>query len=108
MPSKIILLDNCVPRPLKRELRPHAVSHVTELGWENFDDGPLLKHAARDFDVLITTDQNLPYQQNLSRYDIAVIVLIAFRNRIDYLQPFIPEVLDILKAIQPGDVYEVS
>ncbi len=108
MPSKIVLLDNCVPRPLKRELRPHTVSHVTELGWENLDDGPLLKHAERDFDVLITTDRNLPYQQNLLRFNIAVIVLIAFRNSIDYLLPLVPEVLEILKTIQPGDLYKVS
>lgn len=108
MAVKIILLDSCVPRPFKRELRPYPVKHTSETGWQDFDDRPLLEYADRSFDVLITTDQNLRYQQNLSRYELSVIVLIARTNRLEDLQPLVPELLDVLEEIQPGELFEIG
>lgn len=108
MADKTILLDSCVPRPFKRELRSYPVQHTSETGWQDFDDRPLLEHADGSFDVLLTVDQNLPYQQNLSRYDLSIIVLIARTNRLEDLQPLAPSLLDVLEIIQPGELFEIG
>lgn len=106
--SKRVLLDHCVPRPLRRELLAHSVRTVVEQGWDEFDDDELLAHAARAFDVLVTTDQNIRHQQNLARFPIAVIVLIAKTNRLESLLPLVTNLLDTLDIIQPGDFYEIE
>jgi hypothetical protein len=106
--NRKILLDSCVPRPFKRELTPHHVQHTSEIGWQDLDDRPLLESADGSFDVFITTDQNLLYQQNLSRYSLSVIVLIAHTNRLEDLLPLVPSLLKALEAIQPGQIEEIS
>ena len=58
--------------------------------------------------MLITTDRNLPYQQKLSRYSLSVIILIAHTNRLEDLLPLVPEVLNELDSIQPGELVEIS
>lgn len=60
-----ILLDQGTPAPLRDRLRDHVVSTAFEMGWAELDNGALLKAAEQSFDILITTDQNLRYQQNL-------------------------------------------
>jgi hypothetical protein len=62
----IILLDACVPRPLRNFLRPHAVHTAQEMGWGQLKNGALLKEEEPRFDVFITSDQNLRYQQNIA------------------------------------------
>ena len=81
-----ILLDESVPRGLRQFLENHSVITVSERGWSSFSNGKLLELAASDFDVLVTADQNLPHQQNLVKFDLAVVVLVARSNRmVDYL-----------------------
>jgi hypothetical protein len=70
-----ILFDHGTPAPLRHALTPHAVSTAYEMGWTKLDNGELLKAAEIDFDILITTDQNLRYQQNLSGRRLAILVL---------------------------------
>ena len=60
-----VLLDECVPRKLKAELADHEVITVTENGWSGFKNGALLAIAALEFDIFLTVDQNLTFQQNL-------------------------------------------
>jgi predicted nuclease of predicted toxin-antitoxin system len=108
MPSKKVLLDSCVPRPLKHELKAHSVRHTSEVGWQDLDDRPLLERADKAFDVLITTDQNLRYQQNLSRYTLSIIILVAHTNRLEDLLPLVPDLLEELSEIKPGEISEVS
>src|ERR1043165_5625226 len=96
-----------MPRPLKRELRSHQVRHASEIGWQDLDDRPLLERADKEFDVLITTDRNLRYQQNLSRYSLAIIVLVARTNRLEDLLPLVPDVLSELDVIRPGGLIEL-
>lgn len=86
---KRVLLDHCVPKPLIREFGGYPATHVSELGWQDLDDRPLLERAAASFDVLITVDQNIPYQQNLSRLAIALVILKARKNTVSYLLPLI-------------------
>ena len=69
-----ILFDEGMPRALKRNLAEHHVATVREMGWSGLKNGELLKKANNQFEVLLTTDQNLRYQQNLKRFDISIIV----------------------------------
>jgi hypothetical protein len=70
-----ILLDHGTPAPLRRALTGHTVSTAYEMGWTELDNGALLKAAETDFEALITTDQNLRYQQNLTGQRLAILVL---------------------------------
>jgi predicted nuclease of predicted toxin-antitoxin system len=95
-----ILLDESLPRPLARLLIGHDVRTVTQVGWTSYENGELLAQAAADFDVLVTADQNLEFQQNLQTLPMAVIVLVAGSNRLESLEPLVPRILDVLSTLQ--------
>lgn len=104
-----ILLDECVPRPLKRELADYEIRTVVEMGWSGKKNGELLRLMSQEgFTILLTSDQNLRYQQNLQQAGVAVIVLVALSNRLPDLVPLIPEVRDVLNTIASGEVIEVG
>jgi predicted nuclease of predicted toxin-antitoxin system len=104
-----ILLDECVPRRLRRELPGHDLRTVPEMGWSGKKNGELLRLMVADgFEVFLTVDQDLRYQQNLTGAGIAVIVLVAASNRLADLVPLIPSALAALGSIQAGDVLEIS
>ncbi len=88
-----VLLDEMLPRKLKR-LLPEGVEAVTvrERGWDSKKNGELLALAEKEFDLLLTTDQGIPHQQDLSRFDLEVVVLSAKSNRLSDLEPLMPEV----------------
>ena len=75
-----LLLDECVTRRLKRDFVGHEVHTVEEAGFKGLENGDLLKAASSDYEVLITVDQNLPYQQNIAGLNIAILILAAERN----------------------------
>lgn len=75
-----VLLDECVPRRFRRELPQHEVRTVPEMGWASKQNADLLRLAQSRFDVFVTTDQRLSYQQSVARVAIAVVVLVARRN----------------------------
>jgi predicted nuclease of predicted toxin-antitoxin system len=99
-----VLLDECLPRRLKRDLVGHDVRTAPEMGWASMTNGELLALASAEFDVFLTSDRNLSHQQNLSAFDIAAIVLIAASNRIDDLRPLVPQVLEVLATARVGTV----
>ena len=103
-----VLLDESLPRPLKRELSGHEVMTVPEVGWAGKDNGELLQLASLEFDVFVTADQGLQYQQNLSGYDIAVVTLVARTNRLEDLKPIVPRLLEVLPALKPGEVVSLA
>jgi predicted nuclease of predicted toxin-antitoxin system len=103
-----VLLDECLPRRLKYALPGHRVRTVPEAGWSGTKNGALIQSASADFDVFITADQNVRYQQNLRNASIAVIVLAASDNRFETLQPLVAEVSIRLQAIQPGEIVVVG
>ena len=103
-----ILLDECIPRPLKRELAGHDVHTVPEMGWSGKKNGELLAlMVAQGVEVFVTVDQNLSYQQNPRAANLAVIVLIAASNRLADLFPLMPAMHAALTTIQPGDLVAV-
>jgi hypothetical protein len=103
-----VLLDECVTRYLKREFTGHEVLTVEEAGFKGLRNGRLLQAASNHFDVLVTVDQNLQYQQNLDSFTLAVIVLKARRSTYPMLRPLIPKALEHLEDIKPGEVVVVS
>jgi hypothetical protein len=101
---KQILIDESLPRRLKNEFSGFTVSTVPEMGWAGKKNGELLALMSGQFDVFVTADQNLKYQQNLTTISVAIVVLAALKNTLGYLRPLIPQALEQLGDIQPGDV----
>jgi len=103
-----LLLDECVVRDLKRDLVGHDVSTVVEAGFGGLENGRLLRAAAGKYDVLITVDRNLPFQQNLGSLPIATLILISTGITYADLKPLASEILKKLSTTQPGNIYHVS
>ncbi len=103
-----LLLDECVPRKLRRELQGHEVLTVQEAGWAGVKNGALLRAAEGSFDALLTVDQGVQHQQNLAGLRISVIIMVAESNDIDDLRPLIGAVLGALEGLQPGQVHRVG
>lgn len=106
--TRRVLLDECVPGRLKRELPDFSVRTVREHGWASKLDSKLLRDAEAEFDVLVTVDRNLVFQQNLSGLRLSIVVLVAYSNNIRVLRLLLPELLDTLGTIQPGQVVHVG
>ena len=100
-----ILLDQGTPVPLRAHLKGHVVETAFELGWSNLKNGDLLAVAEGSFDVLITTDQNLRYQQNLSGRNLRILVIMT--TSWPRIQRSIPKILDALDRLVPGEPFEV-
>jgi predicted nuclease of predicted toxin-antitoxin system len=103
-----ILLDECIDRRLSREFVGYEARTVPQMGWAGIKDGQLLVLAEAKFDIFITVDRNLSFQQNLPQFDIAVIVLQAASNRLTDLKPLVPEILAILATVAKGQATTVS
>jgi len=103
-----VLLDECLPRGLKRELVGHAARTAPEMGWASKRNGELLRLAEREFDVFLTVDGKLQHQQNLSTFTIAVVVLVAATNRLADLKPLMPAVLEKLASAKRGEALVIG
>jgi hypothetical protein len=99
-----VLLDECVDRRLAESISGHDVKTVPEAGWVGVKNGELLSRAELAFDALVTVDRNLPFQQDLSRLSLAVIVLRARSNRLTDLRALIPQLLAALPNAKRGEV----
>ena len=86
----------------------HEVSTVGRMGWGGEANGELLALAAAEFDVFVTTDRNLSFQQTLERFDLAVVVLKARSNRLKDLRTLIPELLKVLPFVKAGETRDVG
>jgi hypothetical protein len=102
-----ILFDENVPEGIRRKLIGHTVKPVPELGLARLTNGDLMDAAEKSgFDVMITTDQNLSYQQNLTGRRLALIVLTT--NHWDMIRPNVDRVVAAVEAIQPGGFITVA
>ena len=99
-----VLLDECVDRRLGGDIRGHDVVTVPDAGWAALRNGELLARGQQEFDAFVTVDRNLPFQQDLSRFSIAIIVLRARSNRVGDLRALIPHLLAALPAAKRGEV----
>lgn len=104
-----LLLDECVPRPLKRDLTGHDVQHVVDLGWSSRRNGELLKlMVAERFEALLTVDQHIEFQQNVRASGIGVVVVLARTNRLKELRPLVPQMLEALAKVTAGELIRVG
>jgi predicted nuclease of predicted toxin-antitoxin system len=104
----LVLFDNGTPRTLARYLIDrHTVTEARARGWQEFENGELLREAeAAGFEVLVTTDKNLSYQQNLTGRKIAIIVL--GQGRWTLIRPYVAQVVAAVTAATPGSFVEVE
>lgn len=100
-----ILLDECTPNAVKKRLPHFAIRTVQEMGWSGVKNGALLKLADQQFDVFITTDKNLRYQQNLSQVKLAILLLPT--NSVPVVIALLPKIEAALNTIQPQDFVEI-
>lgn len=101
-----ILLDECVPQRLRNHLPDQSARYAGFAGLEN---GDLLRAAeAAKFDVLLTVDRGFEYEQNLSRRQIAILILSTKSIRLEDLLPHVPNALVAIQSIQPGQVVRVG
>jgi hypothetical protein len=103
-----LLLYECIDWRLSRDIAGHDVKTGRQLGWTGVRNGELLALAAGGFDVFITVDRNLSFQQNVEIHSLAVIVLRCRSNRLADLCPFVPQLLTAIVAVTPGTVTFVS
>jgi len=103
-----LLLDECIDRRLAKEIEGHEVVTVPQAGWAGIQNGELLRLAQAQFDVFVTVDRNLSFQQHLSQFTIAVIVLQAPMNRLKDLSPLIPQLQRMVLSALKGQVSRVG
>ena len=103
-----LLLDECVAHDLKQDLAGHEVATVVEAVYTGMTNGALLRTASGTYDVLITVDRNLPYQQNIRSLQIAVLIIVAGGITYDHLKPLTSRILEAATLIQPGEMVRIE
>lgn len=104
-----ILLDECVTKKLKRHLTEFEVKTVVEMDWSGLKNGKLLSSAVQEkFDILLTIDKNLEHQQNMSNYEIAVVVLDVEKSKVDFLVELLPKFKERVNNYKKGKVYLIE
>jgi uncharacterized protein DUF5615 len=103
-----VLLDENLPRLLKREFSGFEVRAVVEVGWAGIKNGKLLRLAEAEFDVFVTADRNLSYQQSITTFQLGFVVLRARTTKLEDLLPLVPGIREVLESVQAGQVCHVG
>jgi len=103
-----ILFDECVPTDLRKLLSSHTVMTVTEQGWKGIKNGKLLALAGMEFDIFLTVDKNLSFQQNIETLPLPGIVVHSISNKVKHLALLMPEVDELLGSVLVKRVYNVG
>ena len=101
-----VLLDACVPRPLRKFFPDHSVQTAQEMGWGRLKNGALLQAAEPQFDAFLTSDQNLKYQQNIAGRKLAILVLPT--NDWTTIRTKTDEIAAKVAGLKPGDFIELN
>ncbi|HEV7668126.1 MAG TPA: DUF5615 family PIN-like protein [Thermoanaerobaculia bacterium] len=105
---KRVLLDENLPRLLARELSGFDVRTVQEVGWAGVKNGKLLRLAEVEFDVFLTADKNLSYQQPATTFQLGIVVLRAYSTKIEDLLPLVPATREVLEFVLAGQICQVG
>lgn len=105
---KRVLLDENLPRKLRRDLHEFFVRTVQEENWTSFANGELLGRAQDRFDVLLTADRRLQYQQNLAQFHIGVVVVLTVTLQYKRIRVAIEEIRRALAVVDPGQLLHVQ
>jgi predicted nuclease of predicted toxin-antitoxin system len=103
-----ILLDENVPKKFKRVFPNDEVFTVTEMGWAGIKNGALLKLAEGEFEVMVTVDKSIPYQNNFTDKQIILLTFLVKQNKIEALLPLVPAALEALSTASPGQIINIS
>jgi predicted nuclease of predicted toxin-antitoxin system len=104
-----ILLDEQLPRQLAQHLKRHDARTVQQQGWAGLKNGALLRQAAEaGFEVFLTSDQNIEFQQNLRKTTLFIVVLVALTNKLEDLLPLMPAALVALDSATPGKLERIG
>ena len=105
-----VLIDECAPKALKKHVTNHGHECLTvqEAGWSGKQNGELLSLAEAAFDVLVTVDTNLRYQQNLAGRRIAIVILYSSSNRLEHLRQHFPACVLAIEKIKPGEMVQIG
>lgn len=103
-----LLLDECTPKRLTLDFPGHEVHTVEQAGLKGLKNGELIRQASSRFEVLITVDQNLPFQHNITAYSLAVLILVGKSNRYSELKLLAAKALHALRTIKAGDVVRIQ
>lgn len=104
-----ILLDECVTKKLSKVLQKGEIYTVIEMGWSGIKNGKLFSVAAKEgFDLLLTIDKNMEYQQNTSEHPIIIVVFDVMRNKVDEYLPLVDPFYQQLSTMEKGRVYKIT
>ena len=103
-----LLLDDHLPIGLAAELRGHAVDAVSVRGWSGIKNGELLRRMSGQYDVLVTMDRGIEFQQPISTLPFGIVLVRARSNRREHLRPLVPSILSALDTVNPGRIYRVG
>lgn len=108
-----VFVDECVNRRLLSRLTGHAFVHIADTPLRSTKNGALLRAVAPGYDVFLTRDKNIPFQQNLKMFPLAFVILRARSNSLVHLLPLVPDLLAALDRIEvdgfePGDLHEIA
>ena len=103
-----VLLDEQLPVDLAAALEGHSVDTVAGRGWTGITNGELLRRMGREYDVLVTMDRGIEFQQNLTSLNVGVLLIRAPSNRMAHLQPLVPAILGALPALKAGELHRIG
>lgn len=103
----LLLLDESLPENLRFFIEGHDVRTVRFMRWRGWPDGDFLPLAEGEFDSVLTCDQSIPYQQNLTELNLRIIVLHGRSNRIESLLPLLPEAMEAVDDLSRGQVVRI-
>ena len=102
-----IILDECMPAKLASLLVGHDVKTISRMRWCGISNGALLSKIENVFDVFMTVDKGIKYQQKTTKYNVAIIILKSRDNTLEGLQPLVPLILETLKTVESGMVVNI-
>lgn len=103
-----VLLDEQLPIGLAAALQGHSVDTVARRGWTGITNGELLRRMGTEYDVLITMDRGIEFQQNLATVSVRILLVRAPSNRMMHLLPLVPAILEALPTLQPGQLHHIG
>jgi hypothetical protein len=105
---KRVLFDENMPRKLRRDLPEFHIRTAQEQGWSAYKNGQLIKQLSEVFDVLVTIDQNIRHQQNLSQFNVGVVAIEIPDTRLVFLRQLIPEIREAISVVKPGELINIE
>ena len=103
-----LLLDECAPRRLRKGFPGHTVRTIEEAGLKGLKNGALLRAASMNFDLLVTVDKNIEYQQNPEQLPMAILILSVVNNRYEFIAPLLPKALEKLESLIKNEIIKIE